>query len=152
MGGNRTDAEDALSSAMLKAWEKVQKYGEKIANFKAWLTRLTHNLCVDIRRERSRHANGVENIDAISEEQGLLSCEETPEKALETKEKKIVIRRSIDNLPLRLRETFILHFYQELFYPEIAQKQDIILSKCLQAHLSSPSNFAEGVKGIFYWE
>lgn len=26
MSGNPTDAEDALSRAMLKAWEKVQKY------------------------------------------------------------------------------------------------------------------------------
>ena len=47
MGGNSTDAEDALSRAMLEAWEKVQKYAAgDIANFKAWLTRLTHNLCV----------------------------------------------------------------------------------------------------------
>ena len=30
MGGKQTDAEDALSLAMLKAWEKVQMY-EKIA-------------------------------------------------------------------------------------------------------------------------
>lgn len=40
MGGNSTDAEDALSRAMLKAWEKVQQYAGKITNFKAWLTRL----------------------------------------------------------------------------------------------------------------
>ena len=50
MGGNPTDAEDALSRAMLKAWEKVQKYAGEIANFKGWLTTLTHNLCVDIHR------------------------------------------------------------------------------------------------------
>lgn len=60
MDGNPTDA---LSWAMLKAWEKVQKIGVEIANFKAWLTSLTHNLCVDIHRERSRHANRVENIE-----------------------------------------------------------------------------------------
>jgi len=43
---------------MLKALEKVQKYevGE-IANFTAWLTTLTRNLCVDIYRERDRGAN-----------------------------------------------------------------------------------------------
>jgi len=50
--GNPTDAEDALSRAMLKAWEKVQKYAAgEITNFKAWLT-LTRNLCVDIYLER----------------------------------------------------------------------------------------------------
>lgn len=125
MSGNPTHAEDALSRAMLKAWEKVQKIGVEIANFKAWLTRLTHNLCIDIHRERSRGANRVENIKAIREEQGLLSFEETSLCAMETGEKRIVIRRAIDDLPTRLRETFILHFYQELSYPEIAQQQDI---------------------------
>ncbi len=59
MGGNPTDAEDALSRAMLKAWEKVQKYAGEIDNFKSWLSTLTHNLCVDIHRERSRGANRV---------------------------------------------------------------------------------------------
>ena len=127
MGGNPTDAEDALSRAMLKAWEKVQKFAGKITNFKAWLTTLTRNLCVDIYRERSRGANRVEDIEgyASSEEQGLLRSEDTPEIALETGEKRMVIRRAIDNLPPRLRETFILHFYQELSYPEIAQQQEI---------------------------
>lgn len=67
MGGNPTDAEDALSRAMLKAWEKVQKIGVEIANFKAWLTSLTHNLCVDIHRERSRGANRVEDIERLEE-------------------------------------------------------------------------------------
>jgi hypothetical protein len=36
-----------------------------------------------------------------------------------------VIREAIYNLPLRVRETFILHFYQELSYQEIAQQQKI---------------------------
>jgi RNA polymerase sigma factor (sigma-70 family) len=62
MGGNLTDAEDALSRAMLKAWEKVQKYAGKISNFKAWLTKLAHNLCVDIHRENNRGANRVEDM------------------------------------------------------------------------------------------
>jgi len=30
MNGNRTEAEDALSGAKLKAWEKMQKLAQKI--------------------------------------------------------------------------------------------------------------------------
>ncbi len=127
IGGNPTDAEDALSRAMLKAWEKVQQYAGKITNFKAWLTTLTRNLCVDIHRERSRGANRVEDIEvyASGEEQGLVQSEDTPESAMETDEKRIVIRRAIDNLPTRLHETFILHFYQELSHQEIVEQQGI---------------------------
>jgi RNA polymerase sigma-70 factor (ECF subfamily) len=127
MNYNPTDAEDALSLAMLKAWEKVQKYEGKITNFKAWLTRLTRNLCIDIHRARDRAGTKVEKIEAIAsvEEIELVSVHDTPLGALERGEKKMVVRRAIDNLPQKMRETFILHFYQELSHQEISQQQDI---------------------------
>ncbi|MDZ8188020.1 MAG: sigma-70 family RNA polymerase sigma factor [Nostoc sp. ChiSLP02] len=152
MGGNSTDAEDALSRAMFKAWEKMQKYAEEIVNFKAWLTRLTHNLCVDIHRERDRHANRVENIEAIPEEQGLVSFDDTPERAMETGEKRIVIRRAIDKLPTRLRETFILHFYQELSYPEIAQQQEISYQNVCKRISQARAILREELRGYFIEE
>lgn len=127
MAGNVIDAEDAMSQAMLKAWEKMPKHAIKIANFKYWLTKLTHNLCVDIHRQRSREAKRFEDIDALASlnKEKLISFCETPENTMDTREKRIVIRRAIANLPTRLRETFILHFYEEMSYPEIAQQQDI---------------------------
>ncbi|MGV0107091.1 hypothetical protein NSTCB13_05947 [Nostoc sp. DSM 114160] len=154
MGGNQTDAEDALSQAMLKAWEKVQKYAEEITNFKAWLTRLTHNLCVDIHRERDRSANRVENIEAYAsfEDQGLVSFDDTPAIAMETSEKTIVIRRAIDNLPRRMRETFILHFYQELSYPKIAQQQDISYQNVCKRISQARAILREELKGYFIGE
>ena len=125
MGGNPTEAEDALSRAMLKASEKVQEYAGKITNLKSWLTTLVHNLCVDIHRQHSRSANQFEDIEAIGDEQALVCSEDTPEIILETEEKNIQISRAIESLPSRLRETFILHFYQQLSYREIAQQQEI---------------------------
>lgn len=78
--GNQTDAEDALSRAMLKALEKVRDCTDAIKNFKAWLTRLTYNLCADIHRDRKRSAVGVDSLDAISigNDTELISQEETP--------------------------------------------------------------------------
>ncbi|GEM_PF-2361891 len=154
MGGNPTDAEDALSQAMLKAWEKVQKYAGKITNFKSWLTSLTHNLCVDILRERSRGANRVEDIEgyAFGEEQRLVRSEDTPEIAIETDEKRIVIRRAIDNLPPRLRETFILHFYEELSYPEIAQQQEISYQNVCKRISQARKILQEELRGYFIEE
>ncbi|WP_138497343.1 RNA polymerase sigma factor [Nostoc sp. PA-18-2419] len=152
MSGNPTDAEDALSRAMLRAWEKVQKYVGEIVNFKAWLTRLTHNLCVDIYRERDRCAKRVENIEAIPEEQGLVSSDDTPERAIETDEKRIVIRRAIDNLPTRLHETFILHFYRELSYPEIAQQQEISYQNVCKRISEARGILREELRGYFIGE
>ncbi|MDF5733893.1 MAG: sigma-70 family RNA polymerase sigma factor [Rhizonema sp. PD38] len=154
MSGNRTNAEDALSRTMLKAWEKVQKYAGKIANFKGWLTRLAHNLCVDIHREGSRGANRVEDIEVYtrSEEQGLVDLEKTPLCAVETDEKRIVIRQAIANLPTRLRETFILHFYKELSYPEIAQLQEVSYQNVCKRISQARKILQQELRGYFFGE
>jgi RNA polymerase sigma factor (sigma-70 family) len=154
MGGNSADAEDALSRAMLKAWEKVQRYAGEIANFKAWLTKLTRNLCVDIYRERDRGAIRVKNMEVYAslEEQGLFTPDQTPSKALENSEKKIVIRRAIDSLPTRLRETFILHFYEELSYTEIAQQQDISYQNVCKRISQARAILRSELRGYFIGE
>lgn len=123
--GNSTEAEDLLSQATLKAWEKVQKYAGKIENFKAWVTMLIRNFWIDLKRRPC--ANQVEDIEVYAEREdlGLVSVGDTPAIALEREDKKMVIRRAIDNLQPRLRETFILHFYEELSYQEIGDRQNI---------------------------
>lgn len=82
MGCNHTDAFEALSRATLKAWDKLPAYAEKITNPKAWLTRLTHNVCMDMHRERSRGAKGIESIEerAIKDDETValtLACPES---------------------------------------------------------------------------
>ncbi|NET52833.1 MAG: sigma-70 family RNA polymerase sigma factor, partial [Merismopedia sp. SIO2A8] len=49
----------------------------------------------------------------------------SPESCLESIEESIEIRQAIADLPETLRDTFILHFYQELTHKEIAQRQGI---------------------------
>ncbi|NER23414.1 MAG: sigma-70 family RNA polymerase sigma factor [Symploca sp. SIO1C2] len=151
MGGNPIDAEDALSRAMLKAWEKVQKFAGKINNFKSWLTSLTRNLCVDIHRERSRGANQVEDIEgyASAEESELVGSEDTPEKALEKAEKATLIKEAIASLPERLRDTFILHFYQQQTHTEIAQAQEITYDNVCKRISLARKQLKEKLSGYF---
>ena len=65
MGGNRFQAQDALSEIMLKAWEKLPKFSAKITNLKGWLTKFAHNFCIDRHRENNSGAIGVENLEAM---------------------------------------------------------------------------------------
>ncbi|MEG3974529.1 sigma-70 family RNA polymerase sigma factor [Microcoleus sp. herbarium8] len=125
--GNPSDAEDALSRAMLKAWEKARDCTDDIKNFKAWLTKLTYNVCADIHRERHRSAVGVESLDTIAVESQteLISQEETPVRAAMERELELFFRAAIDELPDRLRETFILHFESGLSYQNIAEQLGI---------------------------
>ncbi|MEB3826188.1 sigma-70 family RNA polymerase sigma factor, partial [Phormidium sp. CCY1219] len=128
MNGNPTEAEDALSTAMLKAKEKMAQWVGAIDNVKGWLTQLTRNLCIDIhRRRRTQAVESLENIENVENIEVLRKSgeSETPESFLEAEEEKIVVRRAIARLPNRLRETFLLHFKRELSYQEIADRQNI---------------------------
>src|SRR5262245_44475655 len=54
MGRHPHDAEDALSTAMIKTWELLPGQAGGVVNVRAWLLRLTHNVCMDFHRERQR--------------------------------------------------------------------------------------------------
>ena len=124
MAGNHADAEEALSRATLKAWSKLPKYAGTITNSKAWLTRLTHNLCIDIHRERNRGARGVESIEDIPVAacEAIATSSESPESTLLRREMNLYIRRAVDSLPPRLRQPFILRYYRQMSYTDIAKQ------------------------------
>ncbi|NEO90869.1 MAG: sigma-70 family RNA polymerase sigma factor [Moorea sp. SIO3G5] len=124
MGGNRSQAQDALSEIMLKAWEKLPQFAAKITNLKGWLTKFAHNFCIDCHRENNSGAIGVENLEAIAVAEGndLVTEFDTPEKLVEKRELLEVIRSALEDLPENQREVCILHFEQELSYQEIAQR------------------------------
>jgi RNA polymerase sigma factor (sigma-70 family) len=152
MNGNSIEAEDLLSQAMVKAWEKAQKYAGKIDNFKCWLTTLTRNFWLDITRRRG--ANQVEDIEVYGEgeELGLVSVDETPASALDCDDKKRVIRAAIDDLPTRLRETFILHFYEELSHQDIAERQEISYQNVCKRISQARAILALELRGYFIGE
>lgn len=122
MGGNKADAEEALSRARHKAWEKMPAFAGTISYPKAWLARLTHNICMDIHRERQRGAKGIENIENISEDEGIAGSSESPEVAILRDETSQHIRRAINSLPAKLRVICIWRWYEEMSYSDIAKK------------------------------
>lgn len=130
MGGNPTDAEEVLSRAMLKAWDKLPDYAEKITNLRAWLLCLTHNLCIDIHRERRRKAMQMEDIEEVAAtgSSAFISGLNSPEEALLHHELGQYIRRAIDTLPSRLRNPFILRYCHQIAYQDIAQKLALSLN------------------------
>ena len=127
MEGNPLDAEEVLSIATLKAWDNLQKYADKITNFQAWLTRLTHNICVDIHRERQRFLRNYQSLDIMVSEykQDIISQEETPDLAAMLQDIEIFFEGAINELPPRLRGTLKLYILDDLSYQEIADKLHI---------------------------
>ncbi|MBS0015775.1 MAG: sigma-70 family RNA polymerase sigma factor [Arthrospira sp. SH-MAG29] len=166
MGNNRTEAEEALSIAMLKARDKLPKYAPKITNLRAWLTRLTHNLCLDIHRERRRKSISIDNIEDSyiqAKEVILCSCE-SPESQILRHELRQFIQSVVNQLPERLRIPFILRYDRELSYPDIVEKLGIsrdnaykriqqardILAQKVRSYLSGVDPFESTLSESFY--
>ncbi|WP_254564067.1 RNA polymerase sigma factor [Oscillatoria sp. HE19RPO] len=150
--GNLTEAEDLLSQAMLKAFKKAHKYAETIENFKSWVTRLTRNFWIDLKRRPC--ANQVEDIEVYAEQENLgwLTVDDTPESALEEEEKNRVIRAAIDELPTKMRETYHLHFYEELSHQEIVEKQGISYPNTCKRISEARKILREELRGYFIEE
>ncbi len=71
---------------------------------------------------------------------------------MDSSEERIVICRAIDNLPSRLRETYILHFYQDFSYQEIAKHQDISYDNVCKRISQGRKILREELKGYFLGE
>jgi RNA polymerase sigma factor (sigma-70 family) len=126
LGGRRADAEDALSRAMLIAWERLPQHVHAIRDIRAWLTRLTINLCIDILRERKRYAAVFEALDEVynlSHEHKDSS--ENPEELALRNELSLYLSYSINDLPPKLRKPFLLRFIQEMSYVDISAQLNL---------------------------
>ena len=129
MRGSKADALDAVSRSMLLAFRKLPAYATKIENLQAWLTRLTRNVCADIRREQLRLTAGGTGvgIDEIvaSEEAGAADPSPSPEELALSNETRIRLQRAIDSLPPLLRGVAQMRFLHEASYGAIASTLSI---------------------------
>lgn len=127
MGGNPEDAKDTLSGVMLKAFDKLPKYAEKITNPKAWLIRFTYNFCIDIHRARKRRAKweAKTEVEPDTNITDPARPDESPEESLLSRYDQEEVRRLIDNLSPRLREVFALKFLHNYSYQGIAERLNL---------------------------
>jgi RNA polymerase sigma-70 factor (ECF subfamily) len=126
MGGRAHDAEDALSTAMLKTWELLPGQASGLADVRAWLLRLTYNVCMDFHRERQRRArllHGLGEPDGPASEWS--AGRHSPEEALLRRELSSCLRHAIHDLPPRLRQPVLLRFFREMPHRDIAEQLEL---------------------------
>src|SRR5215510_11577907 len=120
MGGNWADTEDALSSASVKAWQRLPDYIHEIISLKSWLTQLLHNLCIDMRRERDRHHRATQLLPDTALIERQAPAYESPEATILRQELARCIRRALEDLPSNLRQPSTLRFCHGMPYRDIA--------------------------------
>jgi len=126
MHGHYEDAEDALSTASIKAYKGLRASAEDITNVKGWLLRLLHNHCIDVCRARERYQRiiqMVENIDVGCDR--AISGQGSVEDVVSRYEITGCIMQAIDDLPVRLREASRLRFVHDMPCRDIAMQLDL---------------------------
>lgn len=108
-GGNRAEAEDALSVAMVRAAQAFDR--QPLSNPGAWLVRILHNACMDQHRQNAgRISMEPSDGDAPPPTAGAwVQTEPSPEEALSRQESEAAWGRAMNALPTGLVEPLRLH-------------------------------------------
>ncbi len=109
-------AEDAVQETFVKAYRTLPSFrGE--SSMRTWLMRIAINTCRDMQRGSwLKHISRTVTLDQLAE-----PSESFPEDAL-------AVNMEIARLPVKLRETVLLYYYQGMGIGEVAEALGIAVS------------------------
>lgn len=104
---NEADCEDAVQSAILKAYEALPTLRDKNA-FGSWLLRILQRECLQLLKKRPQ----------------TLPLEEVPEPSWEDVPASGDLRAAFDRLPAKERGALVLFYYENMSVRDIARLMD----------------------------
>jgi RNA polymerase sigma-70 factor (ECF subfamily) len=122
MLGNRDDARDAAQDVYLRVFKYLARFrtGE---DFRAWLYRITINVCHDFARKKG--VNGLAQIDQIDFVQDGAAVETgrraDPESLAQHEQQLALIRSALQSLPPKERAALVLRDLEGFSTEEVAQ-------------------------------
>ncbi|MBO6827259.1 MAG: RNA polymerase sigma factor [Sneathiella sp.] len=127
MNVNAMDAEDALSLATLRAYEKYNDHADQINNERAWFARLLHNICIDLHRANTRRFRLNEKVKEVVEIDNTPTenVDLSPEGELLNSELGALISGAINKLPPKLKAPLVMRLVEGEEYADIAERLGI---------------------------
>lgn len=109
-----------------EVWIKVWKYSNRFdveKSFKTWLFRIARNTCFDyLRKKRPLVFSSLRaNDEDESFEDTLLDNRPSAQEIVLTKEMETRLDATLAELPISMREVFVLYYKENLSLPEIAE-------------------------------
>ena len=115
--GQKELAEDLTSEVFAKALANLAKYDDRGVSFAAWLFKIARNTLIDYTRKKKEIlTDAVEAYEPAQIETGKKAVS-----SLEDNERKVFIRKTINNLPEKYQIVLSLKFFEELSNDEIAE-------------------------------
>ena len=129
---NKELTEDIFQETFVKVIMTIKqgRYSE-VGKFKAWITRIAHNLIIDyFRQERSEQviSNDEVEVDLFN---NCKLCEGTVEDRIVHHQELTDVRRLVEHLPENQREVLEMRYYQDLSFKEIAEKTGVSINTAL---------------------
>src|SRR5215831_14292726 len=124
--GNRTDAEDVVQDASIRAFRAIRNCAGGSA--RSWVLSIVRNTAYSwLRKNRPTAVVTVEDLEAVELEQAHPGDKDgdNPEAALIAKADADQLRAAIAALPAAFRETLVLRDIEGLDYREIAQATEV---------------------------
>jgi RNA polymerase sigma-70 factor, ECF subfamily len=110
--GNRSDAEEAVQEAYLRAW-RFRASLDSGSDVRPWLYRVVVNTCNSKLRQEIPHRDRRSDAEGLASEASL---EDTPGHVALSQD----IVRALQDLPVHLRVVVVLRYYADLSEREIA--------------------------------
>jgi RNA polymerase sigma-70 factor (ECF subfamily) len=129
---NKDLTEDIFQETFVKVIMTIKqgRYTET-GKFKAWITRIAHNLIIDyFRKERSENtlSNDEVGIDLFN---NMKLCEGTIEDHIVRRQVLSDVKKLITHLPDSQREVLEMRYYQDLSFKEIAEITGVSINTAL---------------------
>jgi RNA polymerase sigma-70 factor (ECF subfamily) len=129
---NQELTEDIFQDTFLKVIMTI-KQGRYTDNgkFKAWITRIAHNLIIDnFRQERNENtlSNDEVEVDLLND---MKLCESNIEDAMIQEQVYLDVKRLVKHLPESQREVLEMRYYQDMSFKEIADLTGVSINTAL---------------------
>ncbi|MBS0657777.1 MAG: RNA polymerase sigma factor [Verrucomicrobia bacterium] len=124
---HETDARDITQEVFVRVYTHRHKFREKQGSFRAWLFRITANLCTDHLRKLGRTPTALTKPEHPGDERGQQALAEVPSDILHPGEQAAresdlaQLRQAISRLPPALREPLVLFTLEERSQQECAE-------------------------------
>jgi RNA polymerase sigma factor (sigma-70 family) len=111
------EAEEAAQDTFLKVYKSLEKFKSE-SKFSTWLYKVTYNTCLDSLKSKKRNLLQT-SVDDF-EEKDVISFTNVLD-AIESRERKQMIQKCLDQLPAEDRFLLTLYYFQENSLKEISK-------------------------------
>lgn len=103
------DADDVLQNVFIKVYKAIGKFREEAKLF-TWLYRIASNESISFLRKRKSHHSSSEQLVETLKEDPYFNGDEI----------QLVLKKAIEQLPKKQKQVFIMRYYDELAYKDMA--------------------------------